>query len=162
MITKYSLVHRLVWILFLFGVLCSPALRSQIVPETQSESRFTGSNLKSEDVLLKVSAIFIGKITQIGFANTKMEGVLIYRNVQINVLRILRGSLDAKSTFRLDVVPLTGFREISPVAGNSYIFFVKRNYEGEPDPFIVVKLLPATDNNIARVKALIAAAPASQ
>ena len=85
MITKYSLVHRLVWILFLFGVLCSPALRSQIVPETQSESRFTGSNLKSEDVLLKVSAIFIGKITQIGFANTKMEGVLIYRNVQINV-----------------------------------------------------------------------------
>jgi len=49
-----------------------------------------------------------------------------------------------------------GYRQKPPESGNSYIFFVRKN----GSEFAVLKLLPATDANIAKVKALIAAAPA--
>ena len=44
-----------------------------------------------------------------------------------------------------------------PVKGDSYIFFLKKGSQEGLDPFTVFKLLPATDDNIAKVKALIAA-----
>lgn len=49
-----------------------------------------------------------------------------------------------------------------PKYGNSYIFFVNRNYSGSDNPFTALKLLPATDDNIAKVKKLIATASASK
>jgi hypothetical protein len=49
--------------------------------------------------------------------------------------------------------------EETPTVGNSYIFFVVTVIHPDPDPYKAHKILPATEDNIAKVKALIAAAP---
>ena len=53
---------------------------------------------------------------------------------------------------------ITNSHEQLPKVGNTYIFFVKKIAHPDPDPYRAIKLLPATDDNIAKVKALIAQA----
>ena len=50
------------------------------------------------------------------------------------------------------------FQEIPPTFEDSYIFFINKTDTGS-DPYQVIKVLPATDENIAVVKKLIAALP---
>lgn len=129
----------------------------------QNEPMLTGSTLRSDDVATKADAVFVGQITHLGFSNLKALGEAVYRGVQVNILQVLRGSLDPQSTFTLRVmVPSTRSHENPPTVGISYIFFVKRDDPSKHDAYTVLKLLPATDANIAKVKALIAAAPAAK
>jgi hypothetical protein len=130
--------------------------------KAQNELVLSGSSLKSEDIATKVDAIFVGEITAIGFGNTKEKGESSYRGVQVKVLQVLRGAVDTSITVTLYVVGRMDFHEDPPKVGSSYIFFAKKAGAFEKDPYIVLKLLPATDANIAKVKALIAAAPASK
>ena len=113
--------------------------------------------------MTKADAVFVGQITRLGSSNLKELGVAVYRGVQVTASQILRGSLDPQSTFTLRVMMLsTRSTENPPTVGSSYIFFVKRDDASKDSTYTVLKLLPATNDNIAKIKALIAAAPAAK
>jgi len=124
--------------------------------------KLTGGDVKSEDAILKTDVLFIGQITHLGFGNLKAQGEAVYRGMQIKVIQILRGSLQPESTFTLRVFHVYSSDEYPPTEGSSYIFFAKRNDPSEKDAYAIVKLLPATDANVTKVKALTASAPASK
>ena len=104
----------------------------------------------------------MGEITTIGFGGFKAPGESVYRGVQVIVLQVLRGTVADSIAVTLHVVGRTEFHEDPPKVGGSYIFFVEKNAQGEADSYTVLKLIPATDANITKVKALIAAAPTSK
>jgi len=121
--------------------------------KAQNEPVLNGSTLKAEDIAAKADAVFVGEIIQMGFPNPSAPGLASY-GTQVKVLQVLRGSVDAQITVTIDTHAMN--REEPPKVGTQYIFFVKK----EGDHFKALKLLTATDANIAKVKALIAAAPA--
>ncbi|MCE0482915.1 MAG: hypothetical protein LV479_01600, partial [Methylacidiphilales bacterium] len=77
---------------------------------------------------------------------------------KIKVLQVIRGSVEGQVTISFKI--RGGLHEQPPQEGDTYIFFAHKNTEPGWDNYTVLKLLPATDDNIAKVKALIAAAPA--
>ena len=129
-----------------------------------AEMVLSGSTFKSEDVLAKADVVFVGTITEAGsevlLPPTAPYAGPLYGGVKVNVLQVLRGSIGAQVSVSL----FTSFvhHEKLHTVGSSYIFFVKKNAPGQPDPYTALKLLPATGDNIAKVKALIATAPASK
>jgi hypothetical protein len=123
----------------------------------QSEPVLSGSTLKSEDVMVKADAIFVGEIVEIGFPTAKAPGRGSYYGVQVKVLQVLRGSVDAQVTVTLYTT--YSAHEQPPKVGNTYIFFAHKNTEPGWDNYTVVKLLPATDATITKVKGIIAQAP---
>ena len=134
----------------------TPPLKAQnFVSGSQNPSSgLSGSDLKAEDVVVKSDAVFIGNITGVvAGASAKEQGVTTFV-VSVGVTECLRGDVAGQLTASLKV--FMGYRQKPPESGNSYIFFVRKN----GSEFAVLKLLPATDANIAKVKALIAAAPA--
>jgi hypothetical protein len=125
--------------------------------KAQNEPLLSGSTLKSEDIAVKVDAVFVGEITDPGLTVPTSPGMASYNGVQVKVLQVLRGSIDAQTiTVKLDIFAAN--REEPPKVGTQYIFFVKK----DGDRFTALKLLPATDDHITKVKALIAAAPAGK
>jgi hypothetical protein len=114
-----------------------------------------GSTLKTEDIVLQSDAIFIGKLIDLGWGETASSGHDT-RGAYITVLQILRGSLKGRVGVRMNMLHGPKVREASPKVGDTYIFFIKQI----PGWNMVLKILPATDANIAKVKALIAAPPA--
>jgi hypothetical protein len=130
----------------------------------QGESILTGSAQKSEEIAAKADVVvFIGKIIELGDPVPASTDTASYSGVQVKVLQVLRGTVDG------DVVKVTlrttwgrNVHESPPVVGSTYIFFARKNTEKGWNPYTVLKLLPATDATTAKVKALIAAAPASK
>ena len=111
--------------------------------------------MEIEAALSKADVVFVARITAIGDADIKAKGVLSYYGVQIRLLRSLKGSLDPNPTFTLYFIGTPSYRETPPDMGSSYIFFATRNNEKQSDPYIVLKLLPATGDSIAKVEKLI-------
>ncbi|MCE0482916.1 MAG: hypothetical protein LV479_01605 [Methylacidiphilales bacterium] len=129
--------------------------------KAQSEPVLTGSSIKVEDVVLKSDAIFSGTITQeLGPPNLKGIGENYY-GVHVHVIKIYLGTVAQDVTVSILVLPRR-LNEWAPLQGQTYIFFVKKNAQAASDQFTVLKLLPATDANVTKVKALIAAAPAGK
>ena len=151
----------MLWIILslVLGIQISKAQNSP-AEAVQNEPILSGSSLKSEDTVIKSDAIFIGQITQMGFQSLKAAGRSSYYGNIVKILQVLRGTVDAQIKITLYVYYVSDTPENPPKTGNSYIFFVKKNAPGQPDPYAALKLLPATDDNIAKVKALIAASPA--
>jgi hypothetical protein len=115
----------------------------------------SGSNLKAEEIVLKSDAVFVGEITQTSDgppAAASMHSV----GVQVKVLQILKGSVDTEISVTMDVYSI--YREGPPQVGSSYIFFAHK----EDNRIRVLKLLPATDANVTKVKAAIASTPAGK
>lgn len=152
---KNPLLFTLLLPLLFFGI---QMVKAQNIPAgaSQNQSILSGSRLKSEDVTTKVDAVFIGEIEEIGFPTTLSPGALTYHGVKVKVLQVLRGSVGAEVTVTLYAERTSNVREQAPKVSGTYIFFIKQT----PGWNIVHKLLPATDDNIAKVKQLIAAAPA--
>jgi len=117
--------------------------------------RLTGSALKSEDLILKSDAIFVGTVTQIFPPSAAEAGVDVFEGVQVKILSVLRGSLGANVAITLPVISNERFQEDAPKVGSSYIFFVKVTGA----EIRVLKLLPATDATTATVQKLM---PSSQ
>ena len=99
--------------------------------------------------------MFIGQIIAKGPVILTEPGVS-YRGYTVKVATLLKGALAGEIHVSLDVRNDGRAVEVIPRVGENYIFFVIL----KASEIIVVKLLPATDANIAKVKALIAAAPA--
>ncbi len=143
------------WTLFIMHTF-GPALNAQnvLTGSTQNESILSGSSLKSKELTLKVDAIFIGTITKIGFPVPAETDTASYSGIEVKVLQVLRGSVDAQ------IVTVTlrtkgSLHEAPPVVGSSYIFFVHKNTEKGWDPYTAGKLLSATDDNIVDIKKMI-------
>ncbi|MDB4793753.1 hypothetical protein OAG63_01840 [Methylacidiphilales bacterium] len=140
-------------------ILCIEPVKAQTTTAVtgQSEPILSGSGLKVEDIAMKCDAIFIGQIVSLGDAETASAGIDT-RGASIKVLQILRGSVGSQVGVAISTSLWPSLHEQIPQVGKSYIFFVHQ----EGTRFTVLKLLPATDDHISKVKALIAAAPASK
>jgi len=151
------------WILLL--ILGIQPLNAQNSPATgPSESiKLSGSAIKAEDIVLSCDAVCVGEIEDMGLpTNSSTTGLVVYSGIEVKVLQILRGSVEYQIKITLNTLKSPSLQEMPPKFGGSYIFFVNRNNPEADDPFIALKLLPATDDNIAMVKKLIAAAPTSK
>jgi hypothetical protein len=134
--------------MFLSIILGAPAACAQ------NELVLSGSTLKSEDIATKVDIVFVGEITDPGLTLPTSPGMASYNGIQVKVIQFLRGSFNAQTiTIKLDI--LAANREEPPKVGAQYILFVKK----DGNRFTALKLLPSTDDQIAKVKALIAATP---
>ncbi len=126
----------------------------------QGEPILSGSAQKSEEIAAKANTVFIGKIIELGDPVPIAMDTASYSGVQVKVLQILRGTVnDEVVKVTLHTTWGRNMHETPPVIGNTYIFFARKNTEKGWNPYTVLKLLPATDDNITKVKALIAAAP---
>lgn len=137
------------------------ALKAQNAPTETGRAESTnlaGSTLKMEDTVLKANAIFVGEIIQEGIPDVSAPGRSAYSGVKVKVLQVLRGSVDAQVSVTLYTTYSSN--EQPPKAGSTYIFLAHKNTEPGWDAYKVFKLLPATDENIAKVKQLIAVGPA--
>jgi len=125
-------------ILFVFAVVV-------LTGNSRADEKLNGSEMKAEDAIATSDAVFIGKVTSIGAPNQKGEGPLYYPT-GISIVETYKGSI-VTDPISWDMRP--------PSLGKDYIFFVKKN---EGRELLPVKLLSATDANIAEVKKLIAQA----
>jgi hypothetical protein len=129
---------------------------------TSGEVRHAGSEVPLADAEGKSSLVFVGLLEILGNFDLADEGVASYRNTKIKIISVLKGELKDKSEIQVGIFPRLvygkGF-EATPKVGSTYIFFVKTD---NGNRYEAIKLLEATDDNIAKVKALIDAAPASK
>lgn len=117
-----------------------------------------GSQLKLADAVNEANVIIVGKISNAGVPSFKSDGVLVNHHVKIQLMVSLRGGFDQSKGARVTSV----LDEKSPRLGQFYIFFLKFAEKSSEEFYETVKIVPATDANIADVKTLIAAAPAPQ
>ena len=122
------------------------------------ELKLSGSEKKTKDIINKSDIIFIGQIITKGWVDAASPG-MNSRGFTISIKTVLKGQVDSEVRVTLYVKNNGRIIEAVPQIGQSYIFFVK---QGANQQLIVLKLLPPTDENIAKVKALIAAAPSSK
>jgi len=122
------------------------------------DTKLTGSDLKVENAALHSDAIFVGQITDVGaeeeFPPASAYAGPLYHGVKIKIIQVLRGTVGTQTSVTLFVDFVA--QEKLQTVGNSYIFFVTKNRDKDPDPFTALKLLPATDDSIAKIKQLIA------
>jgi len=125
-----------------------------------ANEKLTGSDLLLKDAVKTSDAIFRGQLIEIGAPVFKGIGESFY-GVKVNVIETYLGNLDAYESsidnvlVSLLVLPHPG-NERSPVVDHLYIFFVQKT---KSPGLNVLKILPATDNNIAMVDKLIASGP---
>jgi hypothetical protein len=133
------MTRRAIHLIALAGFLFNGTVRADDTPN------LTGSTLKADDVISQSDAVFIGEVTQIG--STASSPVMAsYGGTKVNVAQTYKGSVDRKISVTIDALDLD--HEQAPLAGNKYVFFVRKNTETGSDAFTVLKLLPATKDNI--------------
>jgi hypothetical protein len=141
---------------FLLILIIAPSVAA--VGDTTSAAlplQYSGSGKKAGDIVATCDAIFVGQIIAKGPVILTKPGASTH-GYTVKVATLLKGTLAGEIQVSLDVRNDGRVVEVIPHVGENYIFFAMLK-AGE---VIAVKLLPATDANIAKVKALIAAAPA--
>ena len=109
------------------------------------------SDADLEAALSQADAIFVGKVLNLGFPITKAPGQATYHGVNVEVLRILKGSVPHQVRVRLVSRHIQGkVEEPTPEVGHSYIIFAKTSRHVAE--LSVVKLLPGDDASIATVQ----------
>jgi hypothetical protein len=141
----------LVFVMFFPSLVCLPSSYAQVDGSKPSATvNLTGSDFSDEKIITNVGVIFVGKIEKMGLTSVAAPGRAALSRIIVKVIQLLRGSVRDQITVRMDVRDDRG--EVPPLVGDSYIFF--GNKEGAS--IGVLKLLPATQDTIAKVKALIA------
>jgi hypothetical protein len=137
--------------LFVMGLALSVTL-------AQGEPKLTGSELKADDLILKVDVIYGGKITSLGTLDNS-TGQPIYRDVKIEFQTILRSFTPELMRISLSINLAHG--EVAPTVGESYIVFLREDGNpnaisySHPCPCTVIKLLPSTLATSAELHRLI-------
>ena len=121
------------------------------------EPLYPGSQKKAENIIASSDVIFVGQITAISGV-FMLEPGASYCLYKVKVVTVLKGAVGGLIQVSASVRSDGPVAEVRPRANETYIFFAKLGR----DQVDAVKLLPATDTNIANVKTLIAAAPASK
>jgi hypothetical protein len=115
--------------------------------------KLPGSRTTATDAVAKCDEIFVGQIKKVG-TGTELSPEHETRYIQQISYQPLRIFAKLRRAYRVDA-NVGEYHETFPNAGESDIFFV-HNKAGTTNSYTVVKLLPATDDNIAMVKMLIA------
>jgi len=123
----------------------------------------SGSKLQTKDALTVSKAVIVGKVNQLGWDVWTNP---IYSNsigTKVRVLQVLRGSI--KRDVFVNISASCNDHEALPTVSETYIFFINSSSESQffirkvvesgEDQFTALKLLHATDANIALVKKLI-------
>jgi len=119
--------------------------------------KLTGSVVKTGDIIATCDDVFIGEITDIGIPSDPSEdGWTLSTGVGVEVSENLRGSVESQISVSLRTLSNPNVQESPPKYDSSYIFLVNKTTDASQDPYRVVKLLPATDDNIAMVRKLLA------
>ena len=118
----------------------------------------SGHEKKSEDLIAVVPDIVVGKFTSLGSGSDDAPGATFYEKAEIEVVSSLKGTLSGnlQAGYSVKSFPPSK-KETVPVIGTPYIMFIQKL---GPTEYEIKKLLPATDDNLAKVKGLIDAAPA--
>ena len=119
--------------------------------------KLTGSRTTATDAVANCDSIFVGQIMKVGTGVQPSPGHET-RYVQQISYHPLRAFAKLRNAYRIDA-NVGEYHETFPKVGESDIFFVN-NKDTNPNHYTVVKLLAATDDNIAMVKKLIAQIPA--
>jgi len=156
---KRGILHPSI-LLAIFSLICgAQALNAQDVSDSsdQKESiKLTGSPVKAKDIAFNCDAVFVGEITKAGFPSDPAHGWVVYSGIAVRVSNVLRGSVESQIDVSLRTLSNSSTQESPPAYGHTYIFFVNKTTDASEDPYIVLKLLPATDDNVAMVKQLLA------
>jgi hypothetical protein len=120
----------------------------------------SGHGKKSENAIKESTDIVIAVFTTLGSPGADATGENDYDGAEIEITSALKGTLSGKLKVFYIVYAMPGKNQESPpVLGTQYIMFI---HQTGPTEYEIKKLLPATDDNIAKIKALIAAAPAGK
>ena len=132
-------------------------LSSLIMAQT-TNSLLPGSRSDLDKTVSHADIIVVAKMVSLGITMPDATAQADYDSAQIQVMQALKGSPNQNLSVSISVHFSKGrIEEIAPEVGKEYLFFIRTD---EVKHEIVLKIIPATDDNIARVKALIAAAPA--
>jgi hypothetical protein len=129
-------------ILTVFSSICSYA---------DENTPLVGHWRSTKDEIASATDIVIGKFTQVRAGGAGSISGLEYHGA-ITVLHVLKGNASGNVEVVFRVILGSKDKEAEPDLGDTYIIILY-------DHQMIRKLLPATDANIAKVKALIAAAP---
>jgi hypothetical protein len=114
-----------------------------------------GSAIAMDEAARLANWIFVGTLDQFNGANASANK--LYGNIGVTATAVLKGNVGATKLSGIPVDVLFLPREAIPESGRSYLFFFKA---GGGNQFQFIKMLNASDDNIAAVKKLVAA-PAS-
>jgi hypothetical protein len=140
--------------LLIFGLLMLTAVSVLTASDNKgSDDIFPGHDKKNEELIKTVTNIVVAKFTSLGNLNLDAPGEVLYVHAKIEIASCLKGSLSGTLQARYNVQDFSeGPTETLPVVGTQYIMFI-RDYH-LPD-YRIEKILPATDTNLASIKALI-------
>jgi len=125
--------------------------------------KLAGSKLTSDEAVKQSDVVFIGKVTDAGTKwparpeNTHGIKISISQFLRASIPPYLRTPAFSDKPILVTAQMKCVANESPPMVGNSYIFFAEEWIEGQYyDPIEALKVLPVTDDNIAKVKAAIA------
>jgi hypothetical protein len=115
---------------------------------------------KIEVVGARAPEVVIAKFINLGGAVDSSSGIDIYGGATIQIIESLRGKLTGKVPVLYDLFIMPGNdQESLPQLNTTYIMFMQSI---GTDGHRIFKLLSASDANVAKVRALIAASPATK
>ena len=118
------------------------------LPSNQHE--LSGSLVRLPEAV-HADTIFVGEVIQISpTGSLKAPGQSAYHGTKVDVSQILRGQIENPAAVELHV--LYDPHEVPPEKGSAYVFFVNKI----PGWNMVIKILPATNDTVTKVKDLIA------
>jgi hypothetical protein len=125
------------------------------IVRSEDAPNLMGSAIKTEDAIGRSQVIFVGRLVSLGERDNSLDHESDgpeYPVARVKILEALKGTFD-DSKF-VGIYPSDILKEATPKEGTLYIFFVK--YAGNAStPHIVFKVLPVTEDNIAKMKNLI-------
>jgi hypothetical protein len=112
-----------------------------------------GHEKRAEKLVSSVSAVVIAKFISLGYGGTDAPGSTFFERAKVAVVSSIKGSLSGTITVGYSVQEIPeAEKESAPIIGTPYIMFIQTL---GPDEHEIRKLLAATDDNIALVKAII-------
>jgi hypothetical protein len=114
---------------------------------------FNSAGIIRADEASKADIAFVGKIIKFGPVALGPPGGAFLCGTKIKVSQALRGAAGNEVSITIHAYPNSGYPRLK--LGDSAIFLVRKVAVPDPDPYVAVKILPATGDNIAKVKKLI-------
>jgi len=157
---KTLLKHSLILVAIGLALVANGYSQSPPAPQSLDTKLFSGHGKKNEDALKESTDIAVAVFTSLGNRGADATGEDDYDQAEIEVVTTLKGNLPGKLKVFYAVLSMPGKNQESPpVLGTQYIMFIQKL---GPTEYEIKKMLPATDDSIAKIKALIAAAPAAK
>jgi hypothetical protein len=153
-VTKYTFVLAVIGLILIINGYSQPA------PQPQDTVTLSGHGKKNADAFKESTDIAVAVFTSLGNRGADATGEDDYDQAEIEVVTILKGNLPGKLKVFYAVLSMPGKNQESPpVLGTQYIMFIQKL---GPAEYEIKKLLPVTDDNATKVKALITAASATK